>query len=165
MRRRTPSATGAEASTSYRPRESNMPRIFPGIFSVGGDWRGDWRGLGAPACKTAGPSSTDRARGVDRRYSKIFQSKKRWEPIPMKSNHDIPLSPMPYVVDAAGAVELLRCSRSNFFTRVREGVYRTATLRAGDAAPKMRLFRPCELVSDEVRRLEAVQRAGGRVRV
>ncbi len=59
---------------------------------------------------------------------------------------------LPHLIDADFAIEILRCSRQHFFARVKEGVYRTAKVRAGDPQPKKLIFRPPDLVVDEQRR-------------
>jgi hypothetical protein len=67
---------------------------------------------------------------------------------------------MPHLVNASQAIELLSISRSNFFQRVRDGVYREARLRASDPKPREKLFRAHEITSDEILRQHMKQNRG-----
>jgi hypothetical protein len=63
-------------------------------------------------------------------------------------------------VTADSAIEILQCSRSLFYERVKAGIYREAELRAGDPAPTEKTFRLPDLVVDEERRIHECTRRG-----
>jgi hypothetical protein len=63
-------------------------------------------------------------------------------------------------VNVADAVKLLHCSRSTFFTRLRNEVYREARIRVGDEPFTEKVFRAPELLRDEERRCRACELRG-----
>jgi len=63
---------------------------------------------------------------------------------------------LPLFISAEHGIHLLGIGRSEFFDRVKRGIYRTAEVREGDRKPTKMLFRPSELVHDDlIRKLEA----------
>lgn len=63
-------------------------------------------------------------------------------------------------IGADRAIEILQCSRSLFYERLKTHAYREATLRAGDPRPTEKTFRLPDLIIDEERRIAECTRRG-----
>jgi hypothetical protein len=61
-------------------------------------------------------------------------------------------SKMPRALYAAEAARLIGVGNTKFSNRVRAGIYRPARFRASDPVPGAKMFRPHEIVIDELMR-------------